>query len=109
VGSLENRLSRLEAHQKAAVAETVADEKLSRERAIMVRIVDECACLKASGEQGTTWELLARAVRKVVAESYPEFGEESHKYIAHGWIETLRSWSRLEWMVKAGCEGLPRA
>jgi hypothetical protein len=35
VGSLENRLSRLEAHQKAAVAETVADEKLSPERAFV--------------------------------------------------------------------------
>lgn len=109
MGSLENRLSRLEKGTLELSGEAARDEKLERERAIMVMIVDECARLKASGEQGTTWELLARAVRNVVAESYPELGEESHKYIADGWIETLRSWSRLEWMVKAGREGPPRA
>ena len=109
MGGLENRLSRLEAHQKAVVAETEDDEKLSRQRAILVMIVDECARLKASGEQGTTWELLSRAVRNVVAESYPELDEESHKYIADGWIETLKSWSRVEWMVKAGRDGPPHA
>jgi hypothetical protein len=109
VGSLENRLSRLEKGAVELSGEAARDAKLERERAIMVMIVDECARLKASGEQGTTWELLARAVHNVVVAQYADLGEELHKYIADGWIETLRSWSRLEGMVKAGREGPPRA
>jgi hypothetical protein len=106
---LRGKVRRLEDRAQAIAAETEEDEKLERERAIMVMIVDECARLKASGEQGTTWELLTRAVRDVVAAQYADLGEESHKYIADGWTETLRSWSRLEWMVKAGREGPPDA
>lgn len=42
------------------------------------------------------------AVRSVVSEQYPDLGEKSREYIADGWIETLREWTRLDWMVKAG-------
>ena len=98
MGSIEGRISRLEARRKAIAAETAEDKKLERQRAIMAMILDEAARLKASGGAG---DLLERAVRNVVAEQYADLGEESCIYIADGWIETLREWTRLDWMVTA--------
>jgi class 3 adenylate cyclase len=98
----------LEDRAQAIAAQTQEDQKLERERAIMRMILDEFARLKASGEL-SDGDSLAQAVRNVVAAQYADLGEESCKYIADGWIETLRSWSRLEWMVKAGREGPSRA
>jgi hypothetical protein len=98
MGSIEDRISRLEARRKAIAAETAEDEKLERQRAIMAMILDEVTRLKASGGAG---DLLERAVRNVVAEQYADLGEESCIYIADGWIETLREWTRLDWMVTA--------
>jgi len=112
VGSIEGRLSRLEARKKAvaSVAETEYDEKLGRQRAIMALILDEFARLKASGEaSGGGSATLAQAVRNVAAVQYQDLGEENYEYIADGWIETLQGWTRLDWMVKAGREGPPRA
>ena len=108
MGSLENRLSRLEKGALELSGEAARDEKLERERAIMRMILDEFARLKACGEL-SDGDPLAQAVGNVTAAQYADLGEESHKYIADGWIETLRSWSRLEWMVKAGREGPPHA
>jgi class 3 adenylate cyclase len=105
---LRGKLSRLEDRAQAIAAEREEDQKLERERAIMRMILDEFARLKASGELSDL-DPLAQAVRNVVAAQYADLGEESHKYIADGWIETLKSWSRLEWMVKAGREGPPHA
>jgi hypothetical protein len=106
VGSLENRLSRLENRASGITAETEADEKLRRERVITRMILDEFACLKASGEAG---DLLERAVRSVAATQYADLGEENYEYIADGWIETLREWTGLDWIVKAGRNGPPHA
>ena len=105
---LRGKLRHLEDRAQAIAAQTQEDEKLERERAIMRRILDEFARLKACGEL-SDGDPLAQAVRNVVAAQYADLGEESHKYIADGWTETLRSWSRLEWMVKAGREGPPDA
>jgi hypothetical protein len=105
---LRGKLSRLENRAQAIAAETQEDQKLERERAIMRMILDEFARLKASGELSDL-DPLAQAVRNVVAAQYADLGEESCQYIADGWIETLRSWSRIEWMVKAGRNGAPRA
>ena len=105
---LRGKLRRLEDRAQAIAAEREADKKLERERAIMRMILDEFALLKASGEL-SDGDSLAKAVRNVVAAQYADLGEESHRYIADGWVETLRSWSRLEWMVKAGREGPPDA
>jgi hypothetical protein len=105
---LRGKVRRLEDRAQAIAAEREADKKLERERAIMRMILDEFALLKASGEL-SDGDPLAQAVRNVVAAQYADLGEESHKYIADGWVETLRSWSHLEWMVKAGREGPPRA
>jgi hypothetical protein len=105
---LRGKVRRLENRAQAIAAEREADKKLERERAIMRMILDEFARLKASGELSDE-DPLAQAVRNVVAAQYADLGEESHSYIADGWVETLRSWSRLEWMVKAGREGPPRA
>ena len=105
---LRGKMRRLEDRAQAIAAETKTDEKLERERAIMRMIVDEFAGLKASGEP-SDGDPLAQAVRNVVAAQYADLGEKSCEYIAEGWIETLRSWSRLEWMVKAGRNGPPHA
>ena len=105
---LRGKLRRLEDRAQAIATETQEDERLERERAIMRMILDEFARLKACGEL-SDGDPLAQAVGNVTAAQYADLGEESHKYIADGWIETLRSWSRLEWMVKAGREGPPRA
>ena len=108
MGSLENRLSRLENRALRLASETEEDEKLRRQRAIIVMILDEFASLKASGDLGRS-DPLAQAVRNVSATQYAELGKESCEYIAEGWIETLREWTRLDWMVKAGREAPPRA
>ena len=101
-------MRRLEDRAQAIAAQTQEDEKLERERAIMRMIVDEFARLKACGELSDA-DPLAQAVRNVVAAQYADLGEESCQYIADGWIETLREWTRLDWMVKAGRNGPPHA
>jgi hypothetical protein len=105
---LKGKLRHLEDRAQAIAAETQEDEKLERERAIMRMIVDEDARLKASGELSDL-DPLAQAVGNVVAAQYADLGEESCEYIAEGWIETLREWTRLDWMVKAGRNGQPHA
>ena len=101
-------MRRLEDRAQAIAAQTQEDEKLERERAIMRMIVDEFARLKACGELSDA-DPLAQAVGNVVAAQYADLGEESCEYIAEGWIETLREWTRLDWMVKAGRNGPPHA
>jgi hypothetical protein len=105
---LRGKLRRLEDRAQAIAAQTQEDEKLERERAIMRMILDEFAHLKACGEL-SDGDPLAQAVRNVVAAQYEELGEKSREYIAEGWIETLREWTRLDWMVKAGRNGPPHA
>jgi hypothetical protein len=105
---LRGKVRRLEDRAQAIAAETQEDQKLERERAIMRMILDEFARLKASGELSDL-DPLAQAVRNVVVAQYAELGEESCEYIAEGWIETLREWTRLDWMVKAGRNGPPHA
>jgi hypothetical protein len=105
---LRGKLRRLEDRAQAIAAETQEDQKLERERAIMRMIVDEFARLKASGEFSDA-DPLAQAVRNVAAAQYADLGEESCQYIADGWIETLREWTRLDWIVKAGRSGVPHA
>ena len=74
----------------------------------MRMILDEFARLKANGELPDE-DPLAQAVRNVAAEQYADLGEENHEYIADGWIETLREWTWLDWMAKAGRNGPPHA
>jgi hypothetical protein len=74
----------------------------------MRMILDEFARLKASGEFSDI-DPLAQAVGNVVSAQYAELDEESCEYIADGWIETLREWTRLDWMVKADRNGPPHA
>jgi hypothetical protein len=105
---LRGKLSRLEDRAKAIAAETQEDEKLERERAIMRMILDEVARLKSCGEL-SDGDPLAQAVRNVAAAQYADLGEKLREYIADGWIETLREWTRLDWMVKAGRNGAPHA
>ena len=105
---LRGKVMRLEDRAQAIPAETEEDEKLERERAIMRIILDEFARLKASGELSDA-DPLAQAVRNVVAAQYADLGEKSCEYIAEGWIETLREWTRLDWMAKAGRNGVPHA
>ncbi len=105
---LRGKLRRLEDRAQVIAAQTQEDEKLERERAIMRMIVDEFAHLKAYGELSDA-DPLEQAVRNVVAAQYAELGEESCQYIAEGWIETLREWTPLDWMVKAARNGAPHA
>lgn len=105
---LRGKLRRLEDRAQAIAAQTQEDEKLERERAIMRMILDEFARLKASGGL-SDGDPLEQAVRNVVAAQYADLGEESCEYIAEGWIETLREWTRLDWIVKAGRNGAPHA
>jgi hypothetical protein len=105
---LRDKVRRLEDRAQAIAAEREADQKLERQRAIMRMILDEFARLKASGEL-SDGDPLAQAVGNVVAAQYADLGEKSCQYIAEGWIETLREWTYLDWMVKAGREGPPRA
>jgi hypothetical protein len=105
---LRGKLRHLENRAQAIAAQTQEDGKLERERAIMRMIVDEFAHLKVSGEFSDA-DPLAQAVRNVVAAQYEDLGEKSREYIAEGWIETLREWTRLDWMVKATRNGAPHA
>jgi len=105
---LRGKLRRLEDRAQAIAAQSEEDQRLERERAIMRMIVDEFARLKASGEFSDA-DPLAQAVGNVVAAQYADLGEESCEYIAEGWIETLREWTPLDWMVKAGRNGAPHA
>ena len=105
---LKGKLRHLEDRAQAIAAQTQEDQKLERERAIMRMILDEFARLKASGELSDL-DPLAQAVRNVVAAQYADLGEQSCQYIADGWIETLREWTYLDWMVKAGRNGAPHA
>jgi hypothetical protein len=108
MGLCRGKLRRLEDRAQAIAAQTQEDDKVERERAIMRMILDEFARLKASGEPSDA-DPLEQAVRNVVSAQYAELGEESCEYIADGWIETLREWTHLDWMVKAGRNGPPRA
>src|SRR5215211_8041160 len=108
MGGIDGRLSRLEGRLSGIAADREADEKLRRERAITRMILDEFARLKASGELSDE-DPLAQAVRNVAAEQYADLGEENYENIAEGWIETLREWTWLDWMAKAGRKGPPRA
>jgi len=108
MGLSRGKLRRLEDRTQAIAAQTQEDERLERERAVMRMILDEFARLKASGEL-LDLDPLAQAVRNVVAAQYADLGEESCEYIAEGWIETLREWTRFDWMVKAGRNGAPHA
>jgi hypothetical protein len=105
---LRGKVRHLEDHAQAIAAQTQEDERLERERAIMRMILDEFARLKACGELSDA-DPLAQAVRNVDDGQYADLGEESCEYIADGWIETLREWTRLDWMVKAGRSGAPHA
>jgi hypothetical protein len=105
---LRGKLRRLEDRAQAIAAETQEDQKLERERAIMRMIVDEFARLKVSADISDGVPL-AQAVGNVVAAQYADLGEESCQYIADGWIETLREWTPLDWIVKAGRNGAPHA
>jgi hypothetical protein len=105
---LRGKLRHLEDRAQAIAAQTQEDEKLERERAIMRMILDEFARLKAYGEL-SDGDPLAQAVGNVAAAQYADLGEQSCEYIADGWIETLREWTRLDWMVKAGRNGAPHA
>jgi hypothetical protein len=105
---LRGKVRRLEDRAQAIAAQTQEDQKLERERAIMRMILDEFARLKASGEFSDA-DPLGQAVRNVVAAQYADLGEESCQYIADGWIETLREWTHLDWMVKADRSGSPHA
>jgi class 3 adenylate cyclase len=105
---LRGKLRRLEDRAQAIAAETQEDQKLERERAIMRMILDEFARLKVSADISDGVPL-AQAVGNVVAAQYADLGEESCQYIADGWIETLREWTPLDWIVKAGRNGAPHA
>jgi hypothetical protein len=105
---LRGKMRRLEDCAQAIAAEREEVQKLERERAIMRMTLHEFARLKASGEL-SDGDPLAQAVGNVVAAQYADLGEESCAYIADGWIETLREWTRLDWMVKAGRNGPPHA
>jgi len=130
MGSLERRLEALEGRTRDILSEREDDEKLGRQRAITRMILDEFARLKASravhyrggvpiepedipgkilGPEYTTDDMMELAIRRVVPEQYADLSEESRQYIADGWNETIRSWTRLDWMVSAGREGPPRA
>jgi hypothetical protein len=106
VGSIESRISKLEGRMPDTLRDRQEDERMEIERAIVRMILDEYARLKASGEKGA---LLERSVRRVVEDQYSDLDQDSRHYIADGWIETLRAWTRFDWMLTAGREGPPSA
>jgi hypothetical protein len=69
-------------------------------------ILDEFASLRASGRLAGE-DPLAQAVHNVAAEQFAHLAEENYEYIADGWLETIREWTRLDWMLKAGRERPP--
>jgi len=102
------RLRRLEDRAPSILRDLEDDEKQRRQRAITRMILDEFARLKVSGAGDSSGDLLERSVRGVVEDQYENLGPDSRKYIADGWIETIHSWTRLDWMVSASREGPPR-
>lgn len=109
MGSLNERLRRLEDHAPSILRDLEDDEKQRRQRAITRMILDECARLKANGDgDSSTGDLLEHSVRRVVEDQYADLSPDSRNYIADGWIEAIHSWTRLDWMVRAGREGPPR-
>jgi hypothetical protein len=103
---MRSRLRHLESGIPSILRDLEDEEKLRRRRAMTRMILDAFAHLKASGEKG---DLIGQAVRRVVEEQYADLGQKSREYIADGWIETIHSWTRLDWMVSAGREGPPSA
>jgi hypothetical protein len=97
MGRLDGRMRRLEGLMPEVLRDAQEEERTRRQRAITRMILDEFARLKASGLEAS----LKRSVRNVVEEQYEDLSEESRQYIADGWIETIRSWTRLDWMVSA--------
>jgi hypothetical protein len=83
------------------------DERLRRTRVLTRMILDEFNRLKASGEKNDE-PLLDKAIRSVVADQYEDLGPQSVRYIADGWIENVRGWTRIDWMINAGREGPPK-
>jgi 3-methyladenine DNA glycosylase AlkD len=110
VGSLNGRISKLEGLASTAAADAEDDRRLRIARAITRMILEEFNRLKVSSEsERFAGDLLERAVRGVVEEQYSDLDQESRRYIADGWIETIHSWTRLDWMVNAGRGGPPSA
>jgi flagellar biosynthesis component FlhA len=107
MGSLEDRLKRLEGRVPPILRDREEEERQRLARAITRMILNEFARLKASREEGEADNLLERATRRVVEDQYEDLDPESRQYIADGWTETLHSWTRLDWMVSAGREGPP--
>jgi N-acyl-D-aspartate/D-glutamate deacylase len=103
--SIERRIENLEGRASGVLRDAQEEERDKREWAITVMILDEFARLKRDGEQVS----LDKAVRNVVEDQYQDLDLESRRYIADGWSETIHSWTRLDWMVRAGREGPPRA
>jgi hypothetical protein len=97
VGSLEKRIEALEGHAGSALSEQEDTEQQERQRRITRMILDEFAHDHDLDE----------AVRRVVEDQYEDLGPESRRYIANGWIETIHSWTRVDWMISAGREGPP--
>jgi flagellar biosynthesis component FlhA len=104
---IEDRLKRLEGRVPSILRDREEEERERLSRAITRMILNEFARLKASGAGPGTEDLLERAVRNVVEDQYEDLDPESRQYIADGWIETIHSWTRLDWMVSAGREGPP--
>ncbi len=108
MGSLNGRIKRLEGRVPSILREAEEEERERLARAITRMILDEFARLKASdrspGEQG---DLLERATRRVASDQYEDLGPENCRDIADGWTETLRNWTRLDWMTNARREGPP--
>jgi hypothetical protein len=108
MGSLENRLNRLEGRVPEMLRDAHEEERQRRQRAITRMILDEFARLEACSRAGEKVSL-DKAVRNVVENQYADLSEESRRYIADGWSETIHDWTRLDWMVSAGREGPPSA
>jgi 3-methyladenine DNA glycosylase AlkD len=106
MGSIKGHLDALAGRIAEAQAAATEEEDLERQRLITRMILDEFARLKASGEF-SEGDPLAQAVRNVAADQYADLGEENYRYIADGWTQTLKEWTRLDWLAKAGREGPP--
>jgi hypothetical protein len=104
MGRLDGRMRRLEGLMPDVLRDAEEEQRQRRQRVITRWILDEFARLKASGEQAS----LDKAVRNVVEDQYQDLDEESRRYIADGWSESIHGWTRLDWMANAGREGPPR-
>jgi len=128
MGSLDGRISRLEGLMPEILHDAREEERQRRQRAITRMILDEFAKLKASravhyrggvptepedipgkilGPDYTAEDMMELVIRRVVEDQYTDLSPESRRYIADGWVETIQSWTRLDWMVSAGREGPP--